>query len=250
VWNDSHNRVIESCKKSLADLQIDKIDLYLLHWPFSNTHTIGASTDERHKTSRPFSLSRFLSTWEQLEKCLELGLVKNIGMSNITIPKLELVWNKLSVKPVAIESEMHPSYRNTSLFNWCERKNIISLAYSPLGSPSRPKRDRTKNDINDFEMPEILAPAKRLGVHPATICLKWASARGQIPIPFSVKKEKIISNYNAVNDNVLLTDNEMQNIENSPANEKIIKGQVFLWPNSSDWRDLWDFDGKIKDLED
>ncbi len=93
VWNDMHGKgdVLISCAKSLKDLQLDYIDLFFVHWPFANYHAPGCDGDSRNPDSRPFSVERFMETWKQCEKLVDMGLVKNIGMSNMTIAKLEAV---------------------------------------------------------------------------------------------------------------------------------------------------------------
>ena len=89
VWNDMHGQgqVMESCRKSLKDLGLETIDLYFVHWPFPNYHAPGCSGDARNPDSRPFSLEEFMSVWRQCEELVDQGLVRYIGMSNMTIPK-------------------------------------------------------------------------------------------------------------------------------------------------------------------
>ena len=123
-------------------------------------------------------------------------------------------------------------------------RNIQPIGFSPLGSPSRPDRDKTADDTVDMEDPVIVAAAKNHGVHPAAICLKWAVQRGQITIPFSVKESQYISNIEAII-NDPLTDEEMMAINMIDKNCRLIKGQVFLWKEDQTWEDLWDLDGKI-----
>jgi hypothetical protein len=93
VWNDQHGEgeVISACKKSLSDLKLDVLDLYFVHWPFSNYHAPGCSGDSRNPDSRPFSVEEFMTAWLQCERLIEMGLVRHIGMSNMTVPKLEAV---------------------------------------------------------------------------------------------------------------------------------------------------------------
>ena len=88
-------------------------------------------------------------------------------------------------------------------------------------------------------MPEILEIAERHHVHPAVICLKWAVQRGQIPIPFSVKKEQLKANLMAAAGDPL-TRQEMEQIRLADKNCRLIKGQVFLWEGARGWEDLWD----------
>ena len=120
----------------------------------------------------------------------------------------------------------------------------MPIGYSPLGSPGRPERDRTADDTVDLEDPVIVAIACRLGVHPATVALKWAIQRGQVPIPFSVKRTNYLSNLRAAV-TPPLTPADMQAIAGIDRNCRLIKGQVFLWQGSRGWEDLWDVNGVI-----
>lgn len=244
VWNDMHGdgQVIESCKKSLADLKLDYLDLYFVHWPFPNYHAPGCDGDARNPDSKPFSVEEFMSTWRQCEALLEMGLVKHIGMSNMTIAKLEAVLPLCKIQPAAIEMELHPSFQQPELYDYVVKHNIVPIGYCPIGSPSRPERDKTPDDIVDTQLPSIEAAAKNHGVHPAVICLKWAVQHGHIPIPFSVKEQQYISNLKCATEDPL-TEEEMEAIRLDDKNCRLVKGQVFLWEGAKGWEDLWDLDG-------
>ncbi len=244
VWNDKHREVIASCKQSLKDLRLEYLDLYFVHWPFPNYHAPGCSGDSRNPDSKPFSIEEFMDTWRQCEALVDEGLVKHIGMSNMTIPKLEAVLPLCKIKPAAIEMELHPGFQQPELFDYVTARNIIPIGYCPIGSPSRPERDRTAEDVADTQMPEIMEIAKTHNIHPALVCLKWAVQRGQVPIPFSVKESQYISNLRCSTED-LLTEDEMRVIEKSDKNCRLIKGQVFLWPGADGWEDLWDLEGTI-----
>jgi alcohol dehydrogenase (NADP+) len=99
-------------------------------------------------------------------------------------------------------------------------------------------------DTVDIEDPVIVKIAKRLNVHPAVVCIKWAVQRGQVPIPFSIHPIEYLSNLKAVTVDPL-TAEEMWKIESIDKNNRLIKGQVFLWESAKDWQDLWDMDGQI-----
>ncbi len=246
VWNDMHGEgnVIKSCKQSLADLQLDYLDLYLVHWPFPNYHAPGCDGDSRNPDSIPYSHKSYMTAWRQMEQLCKEGLVKNIGTSNMTIPKFELLLNDAEILPAVNEMEMHPHFQQHELFDYCLSKNIQPIGFSPIGSPARPERDKTADDTVDIEDPAIVAAANRLGVHPAVVCIKWAVQNGQVPIPFSSNPRNILGNLKAVTENPL-TDNEMEAIKKNDKNCRLIKGQVFLWEGANSWEDLWDLNGVI-----
>ena len=241
VWNDSHRfaDVIASCKKSLADLHLDYLDGYLVHWPFPNYHAPGCDGDARNPDSRPYIHEEFMETWSAVEQLVKDGLVRNPGVSNVTIPKLKQILRDAAIRPVLNEMELHPSFQQGELFQFSLDHDMQPIGYCPLGSPSRPERDRSEDDVNDMQMPALVEIAKAHAVHPALICLKWAVQRGQVPIPFSVKPEQYLSNLRAVCEDPLSRE-EMHILRGLDRNARMIKGQVFLWPGAESWLDLWD----------
>ncbi|MDR0518525.1 MAG: aldo/keto reductase [Clostridiales Family XIII bacterium] len=246
VWNDMHGRgdVLISMAKTLKDLQLDYIDAFFLHWPFPNYHAPGCDGDARNPDSVPFSAERFLATWAQLERLVDMGLARHIGMSSMTIPKLEAVLPKVRIAPTVIEMELHPSFQQPELYSYVEEKGIQPIGFCPIGSPTRPDRDKTEGDVVDIQMPEIVAIAQSHGVHPAVVCLKWAVQRGHIPIPFSVYEAEYVSNLRCATEDPL-TEEEMSRIAAADKDCRLIKGQVFLWEGAKGWEDLWDLDGTI-----
>jgi alcohol dehydrogenase (NADP+) len=244
VWNNRHGDVIGSCKQSLADLRLDYLDLFLVHWPFPNTHDPGCDVTSRSKTAKPYIHADYMKTWAQMEKLVDTGLVRHIGTSNMTIPKLELLLRDARIKPVANEMELHPHFQQPALFNYVLKSGLIPIGYSPVGSPARPERDRTPEDTVDIEDPVIKKIAERHGIHPATLCVKWAVQRGQVPIPFSVTRKNFLANLRATI-SPPLSDQEMADIAGTDRDCRLIKGQVFLWRDNQGWEDLWDVDGKI-----
>ena len=246
VWNDAHRPadVIASCKKSLRDLRLDYLDAYLVHWPFPNYHAPGCDGDARNPDSRPYIHEEFMETWGAMERLADEGLVRNLGVSNVTIPKLRLILRDARIRPALNEMELHPSFQQGELFQYTLDMGIQPVGYCPMGSPSRPERDRAEGDIADMAMPELVRIARGHGVHPALVCLKWAVQRGQTPIPFSVKEEQYTANLRAVTEDPL-TAEEMHALRGLDRNARLIKGQVFLWPGARGWLDLWDVDGTI-----
>mgnify|MGYP000471026410 CR=1 FL=1 len=244
LWNDMHapENVIKSCRKSLKNLKLDYLDLYLVHWPFPNFHSPGCDVASRSADAKPYIHENYMATWRAMEKLVDMGLVRHIGTSNMTLPKMELLLRDARIKPIVNEMEMHPHFQQTELFNYLVDKKIQPIGFSPLGSPSRPDRDKTSEDTVDMEDVVIISMAKKRGVHPSAICLKWAVQRGQIVIPFSVKESQYTSNMNAIM-NDPLSDEEMLAISQIDKNCRLIKGQVFLWKDNQSWEDLWDLNG-------
>ncbi len=246
LWNDKHGKddVIPACEKTLKDLQLDYLDLYLIHWPFPNYHAPGVSVDSRDLHARPYIHENYMQTWRQLEKLVKMGLVKHIGTSNMTIPKLKLLLRDAEIKPAANEMELHPHFQQPELFQFVLDQGIVPIGFSPIGSPTRPDRDKTPEDTVDIEDPVIVQIAKRLGVHPAVVCIKWAVQRGQVPIPFSIYREQYLSNLKGIVSDPL-TEAELQAVAAIDKQCRLIKGQVFLWEGARGWEDLWDVDGNI-----
>jgi diketogulonate reductase-like aldo/keto reductase len=162
----------------------------------------------------------------------------------MTIPKLKLLLRDARIRPAANEMELHPHFQQPDLFKFVVDNGIVPIGFSPMGSPGRPDRDRTPNDSVDIQDPVIVGIARRLNVHPAVVCVKWAVQRGQIPIPFSVKRDQYLSTLRGLVQDPL-TNEEMAAIGSIDRNCRLIKGQVFLWRESQNWEDLWDIDGEI-----
>jgi diketogulonate reductase-like aldo/keto reductase len=244
VWNDKHKEVVASCKQTLADLQLDYLDLYLVHWPFPNYHEPKCDVTARQPNSIPYIHENYMNTWAQMESLVDSGLVKSIGTSNMTIPKMQLLLRDCKIKPVVNEMEIHPHFQQPELYKFMKDNGVEVIGYSPIGSPGRPERDKTPEDTVDMEDPVIVAVAERLNVHPAVVCLKWAVQRGQITIPFSVKTDKLYNNLKGITEGPL-TEEEMEQISKIDKNCRLIKGQVFLWKEAISWEDLWDLNGEI-----
>ena len=246
LWNDKHSEkdVVASCEKSLRDLQLDYLDLYLIHWPFPNFHPPGCDVSSRSPDARAYIHENYMKTWRKMEELVDRGRVRHIGTSNMTIPKLKLVLRDARIKPAVNEMELHPHFQQPELFEYVRSNGIVPVGYSPLGSPGRPERDRTPEDTAPTQDPLIRKIADRLGIHPAAVCLKWAVQRGQVPIPFSTNRSHYLSNLNATVGETL-TAQEMEEVRKIDRNCRLIKGQVFLWKEDQPWEDLWDVNGEI-----
>jgi len=246
LWNDKHaeSDVIPQCRQSLADLRLDYLDMYLVHWPFPNFHPPGCAAHARSPDARPYIHENFMGTWRQMEKLVPLGLTRHIGTSNMTVPKLKLLLRDARIRPAVNEMELLPHFQQPELFDFVRADGIEPVGYSPLGSPGRPERDRTPEDTVDLEDPVIVEIARRLNVHPAWVAIRWAVQRGQTPIPFSVNPRNYRTNLEAAA-GAPLSERDMAAITGIDRHCRLIKGQVFLWKQEQQWEDLWDLNGTI-----
>lgn len=246
VWNDAHEpaAAIASVRRSLRDLRLDTLDAVFVHWPFPNHHAPFADAADRDQHARPYLHEEFMALWHALESLVDEGVVRHLGTSNVTIPKLTAIISDARIRPALNEMELHPCFQQPELFRFCLDHGIQPVGYSPLGSPSRPDRDRIDSDVSDMDHPVVASIARAHGVHPALVCLKWAVQRGQIPIPFSVKESQFVANLQAVIEDPL-TPAELEELRSAERNNRLIKGQVFLWPGAGSWLELWDVDGTI-----
>ncbi|KAF8653325.1 hypothetical protein AX16_004025 [Volvariella volvacea WC 439] len=172
--NIDHHRVREAFEESLAKLDLEYIDLYLLHWPLGVKDGV-VLTPEDSPT--------FIETYLEMEKLLATGKVKSIGVSNFSIKNLSQLLEKCTVVPVTNQVELHPCLPQDDLKEFCESKGILLTAYSPLG------RRRMLED------PTVESIAQRLGVTTAQVLLSWGVQRGTIVIPKTENEERIQANF-------------------------------------------------------
>ncbi len=246
IWNDAHepDQAIASVRASLSELRLDYLDVLYVHWPFPNSHAPGVDVTSRDAHAHPYDHDAFMRLWRMLEGLVDDGVVRHLGTSNMTIPKLELLLRDARIAPAVNEMELHPCFQQGRLFQYCLDHQIQPVGYCPLGSPSRPERDRTPEDLSDVDQPVVRQIAEAHECHPVAVCLKWAVQRGQIPIPFSTKPAQYEANLRAILSDPLTTA-EMDALTGVERNNRLVKGQVFLWPSAASWLDLWDVDGTV-----
>jgi alcohol dehydrogenase (NADP+) len=219
-------------------------DFWITSKLWTDKHAARDVIDSRSPDARPYLHAEFMETWGAMERLLELGLVRNIGTSNMTVPKLELLLKDACVPPVCNEMELHPHFQQPEFVAYLLDRKIQPIGFCPLGSPGRPERDRTPSDTSPLEDPVIRAIADEHQVHPAAVCLKWAVQRGEVVIPFSINPRNYAANLHAVVEDPL-TGEEMAMIASADRRCRLIKGQVFLWKKNQPWEDLWDETGIV-----
>ncbi|MBL6447511.1 aldo/keto reductase [Fulvivirga sp. 29W222] len=197
LWNDAHGTedVEPALKKTLADLQVEYLDLFLIHWPVALKK--GVSMAE--KASDFFSLNEIpLSvTWRAMEAVQEKGLTTHIGVSNFSIDKLKSLSVECKIKPEMNQIEMHPYLQQQEMVDFCKEEGILLTAYSPLGSKDRPALLKADDEPLLLEDPTITRIAQDNGITPAQVLIAWSLSRNIAVIPKSVSPDRIRQNYKA-----------------------------------------------------
>lgn len=194
LWNTFHrpDLVVDACKMSLKNFGLDYMDLYLIHWPMGYEEESDLFPLNPDGSVR-YSEVDYIDTWREMEKCVQLGLVKSIGVSNFNSVQLERLLKSCSIKPVVNQVECHPYLNQKKLIKLCSAHKIVVTAYSPLGSPDRPWAK--PGDPNLLEDPKVKAIAKKYNKSPAQVVLRYLIQHDTVPIPKSVNKKRIIENF-------------------------------------------------------
>ena len=206
LWNDHHRErdVRPALERTLADLRLDYLDLYLIHWPVAH----------RKGVMGPSSAADFLSleevplaeTWRGLEAAQGAGLCRHIGVSNFSIAKLSALAETARVAPEMNQVELHPYLQQTGLVAWCHEHGVALTAYSPLGSGDRTADLKAADEPNLFADPCVCAIAERHEATPAQVLLAWALARDTAVIPKSVNPARLAQNLAATELGLTLQD--------------------------------------------
>ncbi|KAG6462129.1 aldo-keto reductase family 1 member B1 isoform X1 [Manduca sexta] len=194
LWNTFHrpDLVRGALQKSLDNLNVEYLDLYLIHWPQAYKED-GPLFPTDESGNIQFSEVDYVDTWKSLEPLQKEGLVKSLGVSNFNSKQLKRLLERASVKPVVNQVECHPYLNQARLKKFCEDLDIKITAYSPLGSPDRPWAK--PDDPQLMEDPKLKAIADRLGKTVAQVLIRYQIDRGNIVIPKSVTKSRIASNF-------------------------------------------------------
>lgn len=230
LWNDCHAEedVRTGIEKSLSNLKLDYLDLYLIHWPvvLKKNVAIAKSGDE----FLPLTDIPLQETWRGMEKLLGDGLTKHIGVSNFSQRKLEDLLLNASIQPEMNQIELHPYLQQKELVDYCLSNQIGVTAYAPLGSLDRPARLQEENEPVLLEDPVINTISKELGVSPAQVLISWSIHRGTVVIPKSVNPGRMLENLRAAS--LSLCDRDIQKIDALDKHRRYISGQHYNLPGS------------------
>ena len=233
LWNDCHapEQVRPALERTLADLQLNHLDLYLIHWPV--VHRQGVLMPAVAADQIPLEQLPLQVTWSAMEQLVDAGLVRQIGLANCSAAKLAALLPHCRHRPAVNQVERHPWLQQNDLLAYCREQNIAVTAYSPLGSPS------SGGHAPLFSDPVITAIAAAHGVSPAQVLLAWGIACGTSVIPKSVRAERQAANLRA--SALQLSPDEMARIAALDRHHRFVDGSFWELPGGPYSRAaLWD----------
>lgn len=246
LWNKHMHpdEVIPACEESLEKLGLDYLDMYVVHWPWPNYHEPGASADAKNDHAVPYIHEQFMAVWEKMVELKKMGKIKNLGTSNQTRKTMELLIRDTDdySRPLYNQMELHPLFQQTELVRFFLDNEIVPSGYMSLGSPRRPGRDRFPEHQADMQHPVIQRISKEIGLTPPQVCLAWAHQRENNSVGYvsmAERSEWILSNLETSTAN-LLSKVQFELIDGDgtvahpgiDANNRLIWGQVFFWPEA------------------
>jgi len=239
LWNDAHlpERVLPTLQQTLTDLQLDHLDLYLMHWPLA-FHP-GVLYPESAADTIPLAELPLEATWQAMQELVSRGLCRHIGVANFTQKKLQALIAVGGQRPEVNQIELHPYLQQPSMLDFCRQEGILLTAYAPLGSAGRPEHLRPATEPVLLEDPVIGEIARELAVTPAQVLLQWGMARGTAVIPKSVKPQRLQENLAAAD--IELPPEAKARIDSLDRHRRYFSGQFWTFEETGyTLQTLWD----------
>jgi alcohol dehydrogenase (NADP+) len=238
LWGNHHGRanVEPTLRKSLHDLGLDYLDLYLVHWPMPL----------KPDATIPVTAASFASpidvpitgTWAGFEDAVAAGLTRHIGVSNFSAKKIAALSAACTIKPEVNQVELHPLLQQPELVAYCASQSIIITAYSPLGSGDRPAFAKAADAPVLLDDPVIRAIAEAHGCTPAQVLIAWHVNRGISTVPKSVTPARLRENFAAAD--IKLSAADLDQIAALNRDYRLISGRFWVveggpWTLESIW---------------
>ncbi|KAG5053524.1 hypothetical protein AAZX31_02G289200 [Glycine max] len=222
VTENHPHLVVPALRKSLKTLQLEYLDLYLIHWPLSS---------QPGKFSFPIEVEDLLpfdvkGVWESMEECQKLGLTKAIGVSNFSVKKLQNLLSVATIRPVVDQVEMNLAWQQKKLREFCKENGIILTAFSPL----RKGASKGPNEVMENDVLKEIAEAHGKSI--AQVSLRWLYEQGVTFVPKSYDKERMNQNLQIFD--WALTEEDHHKID------EIYQSRLISGPTKPQVTDLWD----------
>ncbi|KAI5352243.1 hypothetical protein L3X38_005134 [Prunus dulcis] len=215
LWsNDAHpHHVIPALKKSLENLQLEYLDLYLIHWPIS------AKPGKFVFPLVDVMPMDFKGVWAAMEESQRLGLTKSIGVSNFTCKKIETLLSHATIPPSVNQVEMSPFWQQKKLRDFCKANGIVVTAFSPLGAKGT---SWGSNHVMESKVLQDIAEAR--GKTVAQVCIRWVYQTGAALAVKSYNKERLKQNLQVFDWE--LSENDLHKINQIPQHKMVTRGEL------------------------
>lgn len=233
LWNDCHapEDVRPALERTLADLRLSHLDLYLIHWPVAQRH--GVLWPQRAEDLLALERVPLARTWAALESLQRAGLCRHIGVANLSLPKLQALLAEARQAPAMNQVERHPWLQQPELLAFCQRHAVALTAFSPLGAG----RDGQPSPM--LADPVLTAIAGEQGASPAQVALAWGLARGTAVIPKAVRPDHLAANLAA--QELTLAEEALARLARVDRGQRFVEGRLWLLPDGPySAANLWD----------
>ncbi|XP_019412842.1 PREDICTED: aldo-keto reductase family 4 member C9 [Lupinus angustifolius] len=231
LWGSDHHDPVSALKRTLENVGMEYLDMYLVHWPVKLKPWVNYAVPNEDD----FENLDFESTWAGMEKCLEMGLCRCIGVSNFSSKKIEWLLEFGSTPPLVNQVEMHPMWRQGKLRETCGDHKIHVSAYSPLGGPGN-----AWGSTAVVDHPIIKSIALKHKTTPPQVALQWGLSKGSSVIVKSFNQERMKENIGSFDLKLDYEDIfEIEKLEEV----KIMRGEFLVNETTSPYKtieDLWD----------
>lgn len=230
LWNNAHAKkhVQPALERTLKDLQLDYLDLYLIHWPVNfQPNIVFPKRPEEYVAPDDIPI---IETWQAMEKMVKKGLCKYIGVCNFNLSRLIDLKSKAKIQPVMNQVELHPYLQQSKMLKYCKEHDVLLTAYSPLGSGDRPAALKKDDEPTLLDHPVVLEIAEKRDITPGQVLLAWGLARGTVVIPKSVNPSRLQENFLAADLELEATD--LSAIDALDQGYRFVDGAFFQTPGS------------------